>query len=475
VSGRFQRTVTWILVVTDVLLINVAFALAYWIRYDLQWFKPVDEIYYTPYQTYIPISLVLTVILLISYSLEGVYRPSRGRSWFDELFTIFSGTTTCIVIMFAASYFYQPQFHSRAIFIYALVLITALLGLSRLVKNMVLGRLRRQGVGVDRVLIVGAGEVGRTVMRNLVARPELGYEVVGFVDDDPQKAQSTLGRFKGIGGLDSLPDLLLSGEFDEVIITLPWMYHRKILSMVAQCQRARVRVRIVPDLFQMRLTHVDIDDLSGIPLIGFRGIAISGWKRVMKRVIDVVGALVGLLLLSPFLVLIALAIRLETPGSPIHRQARIGKGGKEFTFYKFRSMYEGAEEVQEQLIPLNEADGPIFKIRDDPRVTHVGRFLRRPSLDELPQFYNVLRGDMSLIGPRPPLPGEVEQYQEWHQKRLEVSPGLTGLWQVSGRSELTFDEGVMLDLYYIENWSLGLDFRIVLRTIPRVILGNGAY
>ena len=473
--GRFQRTVTGIVVATDVMGINLAFALAYWVRYHLQWFKPVDDVHYTTYRTYIPIALVLTLILLISYNLEGVYRPSRGRSWFDEVYSIFSGTTTGIAVMVAVFYFYQPQYHSRLIFIYALVLITALLGLSRLVKGVVLDRLRRRGIGVDRVLIVGAGEVGRMVMRNLVARPEFGYTVLGFVDDDPQKGRSTLGRFQGLGGLEHLPDLLSKGEVDEVIITLPWMYHRKILALVAQCQRARVRSRIVPDLFQMRLTQVDIDDLGGIPLIGFRDVAISGWKQVVKRGVDVVGALVLLVVLAPFLGLIALAIRLETPGSPIYCQARVGKGGREFTLYKFRSMYEGAEEERDRLVPLNEADGPLFKIREDPRVTRVGRLLRRASLDELPQLFNVLRGDMSLIGPRPPLPSEVAQYQDWHRKRLEVAPGMTGLWQVSGRSELTFDEMVMLDLYYIENWSLGLDLRIVLRTIPRVILGYGAY
>ncbi|MGQ9714692.1 MAG: undecaprenyl-phosphate glucose phosphotransferase [Anaerolineae bacterium] len=474
-SQRFQRLVTWITVATDVILINLAFALAYWIRYHLQWFRPVDEVYYTSYRTYIPIGLALTGVLLVSYGLEGVYRPSRGRSWFDEVYAIFSGTTTGIVLMVAIFYFYQPQYHSRLIFIYALVLITALLGLSRLAKHSFLEWLRRRGTGVDRVLIVGAGEVGRTVMRNLVARPELGYQVVGYVDDDPQKGSSALGRFRGRGGWARRPAGLAGGGVDEVIITLPWMYHRKILSLVSQCQQARVRVRIVPDVFQMRLTHVDVDDLNGIPLIGLRDVAISGWKLFLKRAVDVVGALVGLVVLSPLMACIALVVRLETPGSPIYRQTRIGREGRPFTLYKFRSMYQGAEEERDRLAPLNEADGPLFKIRDDPRVTRVGRVLRRLSLDELPQLWNVLRGDMSLVGPRPPLPEEVAQYQDWHKRRLEVAPGITGLWQVSGRSELTFDEMVMLDLYYIENWSLGLDFRIALRTIPRVILGYGAY
>jgi exopolysaccharide biosynthesis polyprenyl glycosylphosphotransferase len=196
---------------------------------------------------------------------------------------------------------------------------------------------------------------------------------------------------------------------------------------------------------------------------------------LIKRAVDIVGAAVGLTLGAPILGLIALAIRLDSPGPTVFRQTRVGAGGKLFEIYKFRSMREGAEAELEQLLELNEADGPIFKIRDDPRLTRVGRFLRRTSLDELPQLWNVLRGEMSLVGPRPPIPSEVEGYQEWHKKRLDGRPGVTGLWQISGRSLLSFDEQVLLDIYYIENWSLWLDFKILLRTVPQVLFGDGAY
>jgi len=175
------------------------------------------------------------------------------------------------------------------------------------------------------------------------------------------------------------------------------------------------------------------------------------------------------------MLLIALAIRLDSPGPVLFRQTRVGRGGRPFTLYKFRSMVAEAEMARASLAELNQADGPLFKIKDDPRCTRVGRILRRFSLDELPQFYNVLRGEMSLVGPRPALPEEVAQYQDWHKKRLEVTPGLTGLWQVRGRSELTFDEMMLLDIYYAENWSLGLDLRILLETIPKVLTGQGAY
>jgi exopolysaccharide biosynthesis polyprenyl glycosylphosphotransferase len=215
--------------------------------------------------------------------------------------------------------------------------------------------------------------------------------------------------------------------------------------------------------------------MAGIPLIGVRQGRVSPFARFLKRGIDVVFSLLVLILFVPLMGLIALAIKFDSPGPVLFRQDRVGKGVRPFTVYKFRSMKIGAEEQKEFLRDLNEAAGPIFKIKDDPRVTRVGRWLRRFSLDELPQFYNVLRGDMSIIGPRPPLAEEVAEYQPWHMRRLETAPGITGLWQVSGRSELPFDEMALLDIYYIEQWSPGLDVKILLRTIPTILFGDGAY
>jgi exopolysaccharide biosynthesis polyprenyl glycosylphosphotransferase len=312
-------------------------------------------------------------------------------------------------------------------------------------------------------------------MRVIVAQPELGYRVVGFMDDNPDKGSTDIGPFKALGPLSNLPQAIEEEKADEVVITLPWMYHRKIMRIVRECERRRVRASIVPDIFQMSLTRVDVEDLGGVPLIGVHDVTIGRGALVTKRVLDILGAAVGLLLAAPFMALIALAIRLDSPGPILFSQDRVGLGGRTFRIFKFRSMHIGADADREALADLNEADGPLFKIRDDPRLTRVGRFLRRFSLDELPQFFNVLQGDMSLVGPRPPLPSEVEQYQEWHRRRLEAPPGMTGLAQVSGRSRLTFDETVLLDVYYIENWSPWLDFKILVRTIPKAIWGEGAY
>jgi exopolysaccharide biosynthesis polyprenyl glycosylphosphotransferase len=476
VFDRYRRYLSIAVAITDVLLINLAFIIAYWLRYSLQLFAAVDAANFVPYRAFIPISLALTALLLGIYKLNGVYDQPRGASWFDEVYRLLTGTATGIIVMvFVIVFLFQPLLYSRLVFFYAGVLVTVLLSASRLARRVVRDYLRKKGLGVDRLLIVGAGEVGRTVMRHVVAQPSLGYHVVGFVDDDPDKGSTDIGRFKALGSTANIPRLVKELVVDEAIITLPWMYHRKIVSIIAQCEREQVRVRIVPDMFQMTLSHLDVEDLGGIPMIGVREISISRGQMLYKRVLDVVISSLGLILLLPVFALIAVLIRLDSPGPAFFTQIRVGKGEKLFACYKFRSMRRGADAEKDDLLAFNEADGPIFKIRDDPRITRVGRVLRRTSLDELPQLFNVLRGHMSVVGPRPAPPAEVQRYQVWHKRRLEVAPGMTGLWQVSGRSELSFDEMVLLDLYYIENWSPVLDLQIMLRTFPKMITGEGAY
>ncbi|MFZ1752140.1 MAG: sugar transferase, partial [Caldilineaceae bacterium] len=248
-----------------------------------------------------------------------------------------------------------------------------------------------------------------------------------------------------------------------------------VVRLLNDCERVGIQAQVVPDLFQLTKNQIEMEELNGIPLISSRQVSITGWNRLVKRTVDLVISAVALTFTLPFTLLIGLAIRLDSPGPVLYTQARIGKEGKPFRVYKFRSMIAGAESLREQMARLNESTGPLFKIRDDPRATRVGTFLRRYSLDELPQLLNVLRGEMSLIGPRPNLPEEVAAYSEWHKKRLSVSPGMTGLWQVSGRSDLTFDEMVLLDIYYAENWCMSMDLTILMRTLPAVLLKRGAY
>lgn len=461
----------------DAIGVNLAFVLAYFIRYELQWFRPLlDPAYNTPLTTYLPFMGILTVLLLIAFHLSGVYEIRRGQAWLDTMSRVVGGTATAIVLMVMIAYMYRPVLYSRLIFVYDAILIVVIIGAFRLVLDIVTMRLRARGIGVDRVVIAGAGEVGRMVMRAIAARPELGYQVVGFLDDDEQKGTTDIGRFKALGPLDNLTAVLASEHVSEVIITLPWSYHQKISQLVEQATQMGVQARVVPDLFQLTLNRVDVDYSLGIPLIGTRPAVIRGGNLFIKRLLDLaVGGLMFILAL-PIMALAALAIKLDSPGPVIFAQTRVGKDGRLFTCYKFRSMRQGAEKEKQNLLHLNEADGPLFKIRDDPRCTRVGRILRRTSIDELPQLINVFRGEMSLVGPRPPEPAEVEQYQPWHRQRLSVTPGLTGMWQVSGRSQVSsFDEIALLDIWYAENWSIGLDIKIMLKTIPVVLFGTGAY
>ncbi|MBK6434166.1 MAG: sugar transferase [Anaerolineae bacterium] len=468
---RFAR----LLVVTDVFLINAAFGVAYYLRYELQWLRDLDPSTYRRFDAYLPFALILTLLLLFAYRVDGAYDIRRDSSLVEEAYRITAGTATAIIIMVAIAFFTRPQLNSRLIYVYTGIFIPVFLIVSRIVFRAWLWRLRRRGIGVDRLLIVGAGEVGRMVMRSVVAQPELGYEIVGFLDDDPGKSNTALGRLRGLGTLDSLQDVLKSMPIDEVIVALPWHAHRKIVQVVQEVQQANVRPRIVPDLFALMLGRVQLDQINGIPLIGMQPVAITGFNLAVKRLLDVLVSILALTLAAPFWLLIPIAIKLDSPGPVLFNQVRIGRAGRPFVVHKFRSMVVDAEEQKDSLRSLNEADGPLFKIKEDPRTTRVGRLIRRTSLDELPQFLNVLKGDMSLVGPRPALPEEVAQYEEWHKRRLEASPGITGLWQVSGRSLVGFEEMVLLDTFYCENWSFGLDLKILFKTIPRVILGEGAF
>lgn len=470
---RHAKTLMLVQAGIDFLLINAAFWLAYITRYELRFPITVAEANYVEYTAYIPISLLLSAGLLAIYRIEGIYNYVRGRSWLEEMYGLLTATFTGIVILVFVFFFFRPQFYSRLIYLYAGILIVIFLTLARVLTRLLLGSLRQRGIGVDRALIVGGGEIGRAIMRNVLAQPDLGYRIEGFVDDDPNKL--AIGNFQLLGNTDQLAGLLRERAIDEVIITLPWHAREKIVRIMNDAETAGARVKIVPDLFQLSLSKIAVDAVGGIPLIGVKDSAISGGALSIKRVMDV---LISMTLSIFFLIptaIIAAIIRLSSPGPVIFEQLRVGRGGKLFTAYKFRTMHLGADNEKENLLHLNEASGPLFKIRNDPRMTRVGKWLRRTSLDELPQLWNVLRGDMSLVGPRPPLPNEVAQYEEWHKRRLDVAPGVTGLWQVSGRSELGFDEMVMLDLYYIENWSPWLDLWIIIKTIPALLTARGAY
>ena len=475
VTKRLLRTHKYLLAILDVLSVILAFFSAWYIRYQMQWYRTVDPASYTQFDYYLRISLVASTLILIAFYLEGVYRLPPGTSYLNEFYRLFNGVTTVTIVLMVGNFMFQPLFHSRLVYGIAGVFILLFTTSTRVANRLIMAQLRQRGIGTRRMLLVGAGEVSRKIMRLLLANPSLGFDVAGFLDDNPERGQRDLGPFTALGAIDNLAEVLREKQVDEVIVTLPWQYHRRIMSVLAICERAGVRARVVPDMLQMSLDRVDFEVLKGIPLLGVKHMSLSGPRSAVKRALDLIVAVIGLIITLPIMLLIAIAIKIDSPGPVLFVQERIGKNGQPFKTYKFRSMVLQAEALREHFLPLNEADGPLFKIREDPRATNVGRFLRRFSLDELPQFFNVVRGDMSLVGPRPALPSEVEDYEAWHRKRLEVTPGMTGLWQVSGRSDLSFDEMMLLDIYYVENWSPFVDISIMLRTIPRVLSGEGAY
>ncbi len=466
----------WLMPLVDILLAFVAFGLAYFVRYELQLIRPLLEVNRAPFEPYVPFAVVYFIWLYLNYRGSGLYKVVRGRTWLDDVSTITNGVTNATVILLAISFVFQPLVFSRLMMIYVAAITVILLALARVARRIIYARLRERGIGIQRVLVVGGGDVGRSVLRTMIARRDQGYVPVGYLDHDPEQARVDLGRVKGLGGIENLDDVLEEEQVDHVVITMPWAYHDRIVKLIQICQRAGIEVSVVPDVFQLNLRQVLVENLDGIPILRVNGhVPFKATNRLFKRMLD----LALILLASPVLLvlggLVALAIRLEGQGSVFYTAPRVGENGREFKMIKFRSMIRDADKLRDEVMRTQEVDPRRPKIKNDPRITRVGRFIRTTSLDELPNLVNVLMGHMSIVGPRPPTPEEVDLYEPWHMQRLQVKPGLTGLWQISGRSEVPFDEMCLLDIYYIENWSMQMDAQILMLTIPRVLLRQGAY
>lgn len=457
----------------DVVAIYASFALAYWIRYTLRLGPPIrEEISFGRYQ---PVVLLLIAVMLPVLLFKGAYRHRLGWDLTDDFTTALSAATTSVATMVVVTYMASKFLYSRGVIVYVWVLMIVMVFAGRAVYRSVQTYLHRRGWGVRRLLVVGATEVGKMVMQSVVGRSDLGYHLVGFADHRDGPRPRDFGRFRAVGQLADVPELIASGAVDEVVIALPASAHREVWPILTLCEQHHVGLKLVPDLFEMSLSRVQVDDLAGIPLLDVQEPPLRHVARAAKRGIDLVAGAVLLASSLPLLGLLAMLIRLESEGPALLRQTRIGQGGRPFTCHKLRTMRVDADHRERSLQEMNEADGPLFKIRNDPRCTHMGRWMRRLSLDELPQLWNVVRGEMSLVGPRPSLPDQVARYDEGQRRRLEIKPGMTGIWQVSGRSDLAFDEMVVMDLYYVDNWSLALDARILVRTLIAVATRSGAY
>lgn len=472
-SRVLRRLVPVSLAAVDAVLIYLAFVLAYWVRYSLKIGPQIhDQMGFAAYQ---PVAVLLLCLMMAMLFAKGAYRVQMSTEVFDEIGIIFSAATISIASIVVVTAMLQEWQYSRGVILYMWVLVILLVSAGRCLYRLIQGYCHRRGWGVSRVLVVGATDAGMMAMQSMRSRPDLGYHLIGFVYQNKADSLRDFGRFRALGTVADIPDLVGREAVDEVIISLPASEHEDVWPILRLCEDKGVGFKLIPDLFEMSLSRVRVDDIAGIPLLDVREQPLRRLERAMKRAIDILVAGFLLVATAPLMLVLIILIRLESHGPALLRQNRVGVNGRPFTCFKLRTMRADADELRPALQNLNETDGPIFKIRDDPRCTRVGRRMRRWSLDELPQIINVLKGEMSMVGPRPPLAHEVAQYEPSHMRRLEVKPGMTGIWQVSGRSELPFDEMVMMDTYYVDNWSPSLDLRILVRTVVAVLARHGAY
>ncbi len=411
----------------------------------------------------------------------GLYDRKIDLSVIDQWPKLAAGVSVATmlrltVVILASGLLGQDNLLGYQVAVLAWAMALVLLPVERMIVRYLQSRARLRGATEKRTLIIGAGHVAVLMADKMIRNPRLGLTPVGFLDPDPmtlpERDKLGLPMYTDVRDLERI---LRNEQVNHALVAFSSDGFCKIFEIIERCCDCGVDVSVVPRFFEISAADPKTDEIEGVPVMTLQRTTLTPGLAFAKRAMDLVLGTLILIVSLPVQAVVAVSIVLDTPGPILHGQERIGKDGRPFTMYKFRSMVNGAGRKKDELLKLNEATGPIFKMQSDPRVTRVGRFIRRFSLDELPQIYNVLKGDMSLVGPRPPLPREVAEYTDWDTKRLRVTPGITGLWQVLGRSELTFDEMVSLDLNYIWNWSPWLDFSIMARTVGAVVHGRGAY
>jgi len=437
--------------------------------------------------------LFVVAIRLLSFRYCDLYRVRGEFSFVDDAIRIFKATATGSLLIVAAAFLYRGGFqfrsfsYARSVFVVDFFFVLLSVGVIRLVIRSVQTFVRSRQINLIPTLVVGRGHEASLFIKEMRERPALGYRVIGLIDT--AEAETNGDSYEGVpvvGKLEGLPEAIRDSGANEVIIADPQVNGDALFEVMMRCGRRRgVEFRIAPSLFNCLPRKTEIDQIGVLPMIRLFREPLSSGARILKRTSDLIISALAVALLFPLWLLIAILIKLDSKGPVFYTQERVGMYGRLFLLYKFRTMVAGADselhrEYQRAFIAgraeanLGNEKKPTYKLLADPRITRVGRFLRKTSLDEVPQLLNVLLGDMSLVGPRPPIPYEVEAYELWHRKRLDMKPGLTGLWQVSGRNRLPFEEMVRLDLFYIENWSLLLDLKIVLRT-AFVMLGREGY
>lgn len=406
-----------------------------------------------------------------------LYHSHRLSTRWAEIQTLLKATTLgCLIIYIAAIIFAIDLITLPFIFTFW-TMSSAITILSRLVLRNGLKQIRLRNRNLRHMVIVGTNPRGVQFARKIEARPELGYRVLGFVDDDyPQNGEFKKTGYALVSGLNDFTSFLKDHVVDEVVISLPikTLYDQSS-KIVSICEEQGIIVRFISDFFNLKMGQSEAERFEGNLIVTVSTGAMKGWQVQAKRGFDIVASFVLLIALSPLFLIATLLIKTTSPGPAFFAQARIGLNKRRFRLYKFRTMVQGAEKMQAELEALNEVSGPVFKIRNDPRITWVGKYLRKTSIDELPQLINVLKGDMSLVGPRPLPVRDYEGFgEDWQRRRFSILPGITCLWQINGRSNTNFDEWMQLDMEYIDQWSLWLDMKILAKTLPAVISGVGA-
>lgn len=420
---------------------------------------------------YIPMALVYSTLMVGVLIFLNMYGSYRFRSFWKETVSLAMANGFGVVALGFVLYFLKMGDFAR--WQVAFLLAFSVVGLvgKRAVLRALLRVVRTQGHNTRAVLLVGSGPLAHRYYEELKARPYTGYNYRGYVSDEQV---ADMGAWRG--PVAQFRQVLQKEKIEEVVVALPARQADCIGDLVAASGRYSAKISIIPSYNDFIPASPHVETVADLKMINVRRAPDKGplWAAT-KRLMDLVGSGVGLVLTSPLMLGATIAVKVTSPGPVIFKQKRTGKNGKEFYMYKFRSMYQDAEERLAELQDQNEVDGPVFKMTNDPRITPAGRWLRKTSIDELPQLVNILKGDMSIVGPRPPLPKEVAQYSDWDWGRLAVRPGLTCYWQVSGRSNLSFDEWMRLDLKYIEEQGLWTDLRIIARTVGVVLRGDGAY
>ncbi|PIS43048.1 MAG: hypothetical protein COT24_00340 [Candidatus Kerfeldbacteria bacterium CG08_land_8_20_14_0_20_40_16] len=461
--NKSELTFSAILVPLDYLVVFLAGLVAHGLRFGtfLTDIRPV--IYELSFRNFLPILLIASSIWIFVFALSGLYNIKTTRRMVEELAKIFLACSTAVLIIIVFIFFQRELFSSRFIIISGWLLSIIFISIERFIIRSIQRHFLKKGIGIHRVFVVGKDATTGRIVNELNDNPGLGYKIVGQLKEVNESE------------IQKLKESLKDSNIDEVIQADPNIQKELVLKIIDICNEYHITFKYVANLFETSVTNIAIAPLAGIPVIEMKKTPLDGWGKIFKRAFDIIFSVFILIILIPFIIIIAVIIKLDSAGPVFVKLERVGQKGRKFLFFKFRSMIEGAHAMKKDLIAYNErSDGPLFKMKNDPRITRFGKFLRKTSIDEIPQFFNVIKGDMSVVGPRPHEPEEVSRYQKDHKKLLTIKPGMTGMAQVSGRSDLNFEEEATLDVYYIENWSLLLDLQLIFRTPFALVSRRGA-